>query len=426
MELDFQVLPNRHSALTGYRAQSGGADSELYIEPPPDLLSRNGQFLVAEYDLAHAARTIDRDSLRLDRTMWRWGFLLPPVDPTCLVSMSEGDTPMVAVPGLGLALGLDRLYVKDEGRNPTGSFKDRGASVTASKCLESKATGVVVASSGNLACSLASYCARAGIRFYGLIRHDTTDVCRLHCQVTGQHIFIIEGGMTEGVKLASELAGRYGWFHAVQPQNLYRIEGKKTLAFEIAEDFGWQVPDRILVPTSGCTNVIALYKGFRELFGLGWIDRIPAIDVVQPAGCDPVVEAWRSGKPLERSQGPGTSVLGLGHPCPAGGNQAVDVLRATGGIGLSVTDEATYHAQAFLANRDGLFLQAAAAVPIAALLDPANVEYVRELRDQVVVCIGTATGKNQVAEPLGRMPAPPVIRADIHEFEAVYRGLGAE
>jgi threonine synthase len=414
-----QVSANRASLLRGYRAVSDGDDTELYADPCPVLRSRRGHFLRAEYDLARATLSIDRDELRRDRSIWRWGFLLPVTDPRHVVSMHEGDTPMVAVPGIGSALGIERLYVKDEGRNPTGSFKDRGASVTASKCVETGVAAMVVASSGNLACSLAAYCARAGIDFYGLIRADTTDVNRLHCQISGQHFFIVKGDMAEGVRLAGDIAERHGWFHAVQPYNLYRIEGKKTLAFEIVEDLDWQVPDRVLVPTSGCTSAIALHKGFEELLAMGWIDRIPSIDVVQPAGCDPVVAAWRSRTPVAPSTGPGTSVVGLGHPHPAGGDLAVAAMMATGGVGLSVSDVAIYRAHAFLARHDGLFLQPAAAAPIAALCDPANDEYLRGLRDQVVVCIGTATGKNQIAEPLARMAPLPVIRADIDAFEAV-------
>ena len=291
--------------------------------------------------------------------MWRYSFLLPQRDFGKIATMAEGATPLIKTDRLAESIGMRHLYIKDEGRNPTGSFKDRGSSVTVSKCHEIGHDSIVVASSGNLACSLAAYCARAGLTFFGLIRDDTTETCRLHTMVMKQKIFVVEGNMIDGVNLAREIAERFGCFHAVQPYNLYRVEGKKTLALEIVEDLNWRVPDRILVPTSGCTNVLALYKGFRELLEIGWIDRIPAIDMVQPSGCSPVVKAWRDEKPVQRSEGPGTSLLGLGHPFPSAGDQAIAAMRATGGSGLVASDKASYAAAARIAATEGLFLQRA-------------------------------------------------------------------
>jgi len=403
------------SRLLGLRSVKDNK-GEIFSDNLRDLISPNdGCHLEAVYDLDRIASEVDRDSLIGMRSLWDWSFLLPQRDPSKLASMVEGATPLIKTDRLGDHFGL-HLYIKDEGRNPTGSFKDRGSSVTVSKCKEIGHSAIVVASSGNLACSLAAYCARAGLVFYGLIRDDTTEILRLQTMVTNQKIHIVEGNMLDGVRLAKAITERYGFFHAVQPYNLYRVEGKKTLAYEIAANLNWRMPDRILVPTSGCTNILALYKGFTELQAIGWIDRIPAIDVVQPSGCAPVVEAWKKQEPVERSTGLGTSLLGLGHPYPAAGDQAIEIMRATGGVGLVATDDASYEASAQIAITEGLYLQPASAIPIAALNDPKNAEYVAKTKGQTVVVIGTASGKNHLNEPLARLPIPPRITGGIEEF----------
>lgn len=407
------------SRLLGLRGV-GGDLSELFSDNLQDLVSpTDGRLLEAVYDLSAISSEIDRDRIASVGSMWAWNFLLPQRDPSKLVSMTEGGTPLVKCQRLAEDIGVRSIYIKDEGRNPTGSFKDRGSSVTVSKCKEIGHTAIVVASSGNLACSLAAYCARAGLTFYGLIRDDTTDILRLHTAITGQKIQIVEGNMLDGVKLAKEIAARFGFFHAVQPYNLYRVEGKKTLAFEIAQDLDWRMPDRILVPTSGCTNALALHKGFAELLEIGWIDKVPAIDLVQPTGCAPVVEAWRGDGSVERSGGPGTSLLGLGHPFPAAGDQAVEVMKATGGAGLTATDEDSYGAGALIAETEGLYLQPASAIPVAALKNPENAAYLAEVKDQTLVVIGTATGKNHLHEPLAHLSPLPRITGGIAEFIAL-------
>ncbi len=213
----------QESRLLGLRAVGDDA-GEIFTDSLRDLVSpTDGRLLQAVYDLGGIAGEVDRDRLTGLRSMWGWSFLLPQRDPAKLVTMAEGATPLIKTERLGGVLGLRRLYVKDEGRNPTGSFKDRGSSVTVSKCNEIGHDSIVVASSGNLACSLAAYCARAGLTFYGLIRDDTTEVLRLHTMVTGQKIHVVEGNMLDGVRLASALAERFGFFHAVQPYNLYRV-----------------------------------------------------------------------------------------------------------------------------------------------------------------------------------------------------------
>jgi threonine synthase len=404
------------SGLIGYRS-ANDPSSPIFEDLTRDPLSPiDGSVLEAVYDLPGLRSTVDRDRLLNFHTQWDWRCLLPIRNPENVVTLHEGGTPLIKNRRLGASLGLNELYVKDESRNPTGSFKDRGSSVTISKCREVGTVGLTVASSGNLACSIATYASLGGMDFYGFIRDDTTDTNRLHCLITGQHFFIVEGGMLEGSTIAAQVAERFGLFHAVQPYNLYRVEGKKTIAFEICRDLGWRVPDRVLVPSSGCTNILALYKGFSELQELGWIDRIPALDVVQPAGCAPLMEAWLKNSPVQVGKGPGTSLIGLGHPFPKAGDKALEIVKKTGGRCYAVSDDAAFEAQKTVARSEGLFFQPASVVSIAALASGEQEQLRREARDQVIVWIGTGTGKNQLAEPLRRLPPTPRITGGIEEF----------
>ncbi|MEO8302761.1 MAG: pyridoxal-phosphate dependent enzyme [Betaproteobacteria bacterium] len=407
-------MPGEPSALIGYRAvddPEGLVTPDFNWEGP----SPGRSAVEAVYDLPKVRSRIDRDRLQRPHSQWDWQFLLPITAPESIVTLREGATPLLRNRRLGASLGLAALYVKDESRNPTGSFKDRGASVTASKCKESGQRGLTVASSGNLAASLAAYAAAADLEFCGFIRDDTTDTLRLQCLATGQRFFVVEGGMLEGTAIATEVSQRFGLFHAIQPYNLFRIEGKKTIAFEICQDLGWKAPDRVLIPTSGCTNVLALFKGFSELRELGWIDTMPAIDVVQPRACSPLEQAWRTRSAVQRSSGR-TALLGLGHPFPAAGNRAIEIVNATGGRCLVADDEAVYDAQREVARCEGLSLQPASVTPIAALKDREQQQFCREIRDQVIVWIGTGSGKNQISEPLDRCLPPPRITGGIDEF----------
>ena len=260
-----------------------------------------GQVLEAVYDLERVARELDRDALvASSATQWDWRALLPVRDPDNVVSLAEGATPLIRARRLGEALGIRRLYIKDESRNPTGTFKDRGASVTVSKAREIGIDGLVLASSGNAAVAFSAYAAAAGIAFHAFVRHDTSPINRLHAQVTGQPVSIVEGGMIEGTRLAGEVAAHCGLFHCAQPYNLYRVEGKKTLALEIAAGLRFEGPDHIFIPTSGGTNALATHKAFAELRGSGWTTASPALEIVQPSGCAPVVRAWSSKRPVER------------------------------------------------------------------------------------------------------------------------------
>ncbi len=389
------------SALKGLKSLDTGKILDDLKHPftCPDT----GGALQGFYDIDRIRKNVDRDEVaRRPRGIWRWSELLPVRDPAHVVSLHEGDTPLIHAERLGGELGLRRLFILDESRNPTGSFKDRGGSVTISKCREVGVEQIVLPSSGNAAACFAAYCARGGLEYIGLVRDDSSIVHCVQVGAYGSLTLIVEGDMRDGSRLAEEVSEKLGALHATLPRNLYRIEGKKTAAFEIAEALGWRAPDRVVCPTAGGTMALAVEQGFRELHELGWIDRMPMIDIVQTDGCAPILRALDSGGKVEPWGAPTTKSAGLTSPAPACGDRVADVVRKTEGEGVLVTDEMNFRAEFMIAGREGLFLQPAAAASVASLFPGTRKTPVEA--DETVVCIGTGTGKNApevVSEVLG-------------------------
>ena len=395
---------------------AGEYSDDLIVDP---LCPRHGGAQIAKFDLARMRNEVDRDRIAAaPRGIWRWSCLLPLRDPANIVTLYEGDTPLYHARRLGEELGLSHLYIKDDSVNPTGSFKDRGASVTLSKCKETGAPGVILASSGNAATSFAAYAARAGVPFYAFMLDQTSDVHLLQAMSYGNPVFIIEGDVTHAGRLATQVAAERGLFHGVQPDNLYRAEGKKTLAYEISEQLDWQVPDRILLPTAGGTNALALHQGYRELNELGWVAGLPALDIVQPENCAPIVRAWESGAPMEPWGQTDTILTGIDHPNPKAGDAIVDIMRETEARGWTVSDADALAAGRLLAATEGIFVQPASAAPLGCFIAMGPERTRREFGNQRIVLIATGSGKNQVVEPLAGVGKPPRIAATLEAFEA--------
>jgi len=397
------------------RCASGNVNADMTHDP---ICPIHGDYQEASYDLNAIKRTIDRDRIPSEpKSIWRWAALLPIRDPANVVTLFEGDTPLFHLGRLGDLCGLRNFHIKDESFNPTGSFKDRGASVTVSKSKEVGVKGLILASSGNAASSFSAYSARGGIPFYGFLRDETSAVHRLQSAIYGNPMYVVQGDMVDGTRLAGEVARKHGLFHCTQPYNLYRVEGKKTLAFEISEALNWKVPDRIIIPTSGGTNVLAMYKGFLELNALGWVNGMPAIDVVQIADCAPIVRAWKSGEPVKHWGKQRIKSTGLGHPFPATGDRVVQIMKATGGVGWTVSDAQAFEAARLMARTEGLFVQPASASPVACFLSIGAEAARKAYGDQVIVGVATGSGKNQIDEPLAELGQPPRIAASLEAFE---------
>ena len=412
-----------YSALTGL--ESLESDRVVDDMAHPFTCPDTGGSLRGSYDLEWVKARVDREEIaRRPRGIWRWHELLPVRDEKNVVSLVEGDTPLIHAERLGKALGFKSLYILDESRNPTGSFKDRGGSVTISKCREVGVERIALPSSGNAAACFSAYCARGGVEFIGFVREDSSAVHCLQVGAYGAFTLIVEGDQGVGGRFAEEVSKELGCLHAALPRNLYRIEGKKTAAYEIAEKLGWRAPDRVVCPTAGGTMALAMEQGFRELLALGWIEKTPAIDVVQVDGCAPIVKALRAGGKVSPWGEVRTKSAGLTSPSPGAGDRVADAARASGGHGVLVTDALNLEAEFLIARSEGLFLQPASAASVASLMADAERPEKPEA-DEIIVCIGTGTGKNAAevaSEALGR---PQRIPPDIEAFKqarASWRG----
>jgi threonine synthase len=253
--------------------------------------------LLAEYDTARLAQELSRETLaERPAGMWRWAELLPVRDPAFRFSLGEGDTPLLALPQLAKELGLDSLLLKDESVNPTGTFKARGLATAISRAAELGARDFVIPTAGNAGAALAAYAARAGLGAHVFMPHDAPDVNRIEIAAMGADMHLVPGLIDQAGKQAALQAQQNGWFDVSTFKEPYRVEGKKTMGFELAEVLEWELPEVIVYPTGGGTGLVGMWKAFRELNALGWINgRSPRFVSVQASGCAPVVHAMNSG-----------------------------------------------------------------------------------------------------------------------------------
>jgi threonine synthase len=329
--------------------------------------------LLARYDLASAATGLDRDAFqRRPATLWRYRELLPVRDPSHIVTLGEGGKPLLSAPRLGKRLGLDHLFVKDEGQNPTGSFKALGLSVAVSRAIELGVKEFVIPTAGNAGGALASYAARAGVPAHVYMPSDAPPINLLEVKMTGADLRLVDGLITDAGRQAAADASKAGWFDVSTLKEPYRLEGKKIMGYEVAAAFDWTLPDVIIYPTGGGTGLIGMWKAFNELERLGWIDgHRPKMVAVQSDGCAPVVKAFHDG--LQEPafwENASTSAAGLRVPAAVGGRLMLQALRESGGTAVMVSDEAMYEAVKLLATTEGIFtgLEAAATVAGAKVL----------------------------------------------------------
>jgi threonine synthase len=300
--------------------------------------------------------------------MWRYAPVLPLTDMSIL-SLGEGMSPLIRAKRLGARLGADRLWVKDEGMNPTGSFKARGLSCAISAIQELGIRKVVMASAGNAGGAMAAYAAAAGMEAHVLMPRDVPQANYVECMAYGAHVTLVDGLIHDCARLAAEKAAREGWFDLGTLKEPYRVEGKKTMGYEVAEQMEWELPDAILFPTGGGVGIIGMWKAFEEMEELGWIgSRRPKIIAVQAAGCRPLVRAFEEGAAETRPwEGAWTVAAGLRVPKPAGDALVLEAVRASGGTVLAVSDEELLDAGLLLAREEGIFAAPEGAACVAAL-----------------------------------------------------------
>jgi len=320
-------------------------------------LSAAGKPLLVRYDLAALGRAVSKDKLR-DRApdMWRYREFLPVRRAENIVSLGETMTPLVAAPASAAAAGGAALFVKDEGRLPTGSFKSRGLCVAVSMAKELGLRRIAMPTAGNAGAALAAYCARAGIEAFVLVPDDAPETTISEIAIHGARVFRVDGNITELGPLVEAGKEQAAWFNLSTLKEPYRVEGKKTMGLELAEQGNWTLPDVIFYPTGGGTGIIGMWKAFAELEAIGWIgSKRPRMVAVQSATCAPIVRAFEEGTEGAAPWKDGhTDVPGLRVPWTVGDRLILRVLRESKGFGIAIDDDEVEPARAAMARSDGI------------------------------------------------------------------------
>jgi len=335
-----------------------------------NLCARCGGPLLVFYDLDRARSQWRREDLgRGPSTMWRYAPLLPVSRAESIVSLGEGMTPLLGVPRLGERVGARRLYVKDDGGNPTGTFKARGLSCAVSMAGELGARKLAIPSAGNAGGALAAYAAAAGLEAHIFMPRDAPAANFIECRMYGAEVTLVDGLISDCARLVAERAPAEGWYDVSTLKEPYRIEGKKTMGLELAEQMAWRLPEAILYPTGGGVGIIGMWKAFQELEKLGWIGPSrPRMIAVQSQGCRPIVEAFEKGAGEAAFwKNASTVAAGLRVPKPLGDFLILEAVRQSGGTCLAVSDQELMEAALLLARTEGLFVAPEGAACIAAV-----------------------------------------------------------
>jgi len=323
-------------------------------------LSRAGRPLLVRYDLDGIRRALPRDALASrPQILWRYREMLPVRRPENIVSLGEIVTPLVSLPRIGLRIAKGgEILVKDEGRLPTGSFKARGLVLAVSMAKELGIRHMAMPTNGNAGAAMVAYCARAGIKATVFCPDDTPAVNVREIAMQGAAVYLVDGLIDDCGKLVAEGEKTIGWFNCSTLREPYRIEGKKTMGIELAEQLGWEVPDVIFYPTGGGTGIIGMWKAFAELEALGWVGKKrPRMVVVQAAGCAPMVKAWEEGNEhAPRWQDAHTFAAGIRVPQAVGDFLILRAVRESGGFAVAVDDDAIMRAWREVAAEEGLLL----------------------------------------------------------------------
>jgi threonine synthase len=356
-------------------------------------LCRCGSPLLVRYDLKQASLALAQSSLqRRSPTLWRYRELLPLQNDAYLVSLGEGFTPLLEAKALARDLGLQRLWIKNEAQNPTGSFKDRGLSLAISLAKELGVKKIAIPSAGNAGASMSAYAARAGIEAYVFMPKDTPRANLIEVQQYGARLTLVDGLINDCAKMVAEKKAAEDWFEVSTLKEPYRVEGKKTMGYEIAEQLNWTLPDVIIYPTGGGTGLIGMWKAFAELEELGWIgNKRPRMVAVQAGGCAPIVRAFDQGKQTaDPWQDAKTIASGLRVPEAVADFLMLRALRDSGGTALSVSDDEMLAEIPRVGRAEGIFFCPEGAACVAALRRLTQTGWLKPI-DEVVI-FNTASG----------------------------------
>ena len=352
-----------------------------------------GKVLFVRYDLPRLRREVNRAVFDgRPANMWRYNELLPVSASESVITLGEGGTPLLDATALAQAVGIRRLLVKEEGLNPTGTFKARGIAAAVSKAVEVGATGFTMPSAGNAAGAAAAYCARAGTPVKVFMPQDAPDANKKESIVAGSELNLVDGLISDAGRISAGVAAEQGLFDLSTLKEPCRAEGKKTMGLEIAHQLGWRMPDAIVYPTGGGTGIIGMYKGFQELLELGWIEgKPPRFYAVQAEGCQPIVKAFNDGTDTaDPWQNATTKADGLRVPGPFADYLILQAIRETGGGALAVSDDEMVDAMYRLATLEGIIAcpeGAATLVGLERLLADGSIG-----ADEEVVLLNTGSG----------------------------------
>ena len=356
-----------------------------------------GAPLYARYDLARAARDLRPGHLALrEPTLWRYREVLPLPEDAERVSLGEGFTPLLPAPRLGRRLDLPKLAIKEEGGNPTGSFKARGLAMAVSMAKALGATDLCLPSAGNAGSALAAYAAAAGLRAHVFLPRDVARLFLMEAQAYGAHVETVDGLITDAGRVCAARAKEHGWYECATLKEPYRVEGKKTMGYEVAEQMGWTMPAAILYPTGGGTGLVGMWKAFEEMEAMGFVrERRPRMYAVQAEGCAPIVKAFEEGREdAPYWEGATTLAHGLRVPKALGDFLILRALRESGGAAIAVSEQEIVEGVKEAAAAEGLFMAPEGGACVAAA---------RRLRatghlspDDAVVLFDTGTGYKYV------------------------------
>jgi len=383
-----------------------------------------GQMLAVRYDLQRVAASVTKGALR-ERApgMYRLRELTPLDDAEQPVTLGEGGTPLLELPRLAAHFGIRKLWGKDEGQNPTGSFKARGLGMALTRARTLGARGFVIPSAGNAGGAAAVYAARCGLPCIVIVPRGTPPAAVAEAQIAGAHVFTIEGSIATAGRVVARVAPLLGWFDLSTLKEPYRLEGKKTIGLELAEQLDWRMPDVLLYPTGGGTGLVGIPKGYEELRAMGWLsDSLPRFFAVQADGCAPVVKAFASGAETTTAwENPTTHAAGLRVPSPFAGRQMLRLLRETRGGAVAVSETEIQDAQCLVARTEGIWTAPESAALVAALARLKDGGVVP--RDAEVMLILTGAGLKYAPPAL----APPTDLAGTEEevLAQVRRAVGA-
>jgi threonine synthase len=326
--------------------------------------------LWVRYDLDAVGEVLTKEKLReRPPTLWRYRELLPPEQDDSIVTLGEGMTPLIPVPRLGQQLGLSNLWVKDEAQLPTGTFKSRGQAVAISMAKELGINRVAIPTAGNAGGAMAAYAARAGLEAYVFMPEDTPEINQFECAIAGAKVFLVNGLIDDCGRIVSAGSEKMGWLSVATLKEPYRLEGKKSMGLELAEQCNWRLPDVILYPTGGGTGLIGMWKAFHELRTLGWLESeyMPRMVAVQSDGCCPIVRAYEQGERFAtRFENASTIASGLRVPAAVGDFMILDAISESNGCAVAVDEMRIREWMRLAASMEGLSVGPEAATCVGA------------------------------------------------------------